>query len=126
MPAIEAVDLGEEARRGADNLRAREIERFDALAQHRRRTFSLGAGALLGWQPEDNPHQASERWIAEFLAVGDFALVEAFVIVLGGGGNDVMLRLVGLQNHLPAQQPTSRAPRHLSQQLERALVGAEI
>ena len=66
------------------------------------------------------------RRIAAQLPVKNLFAIEALVILSGGIGHGIMLRLIGLDHRLARQRSPSGSPHRLRQKLEGSLPGAVI
>ena len=64
--------------------------------------FSLGLG-LFG-MIVDEPCQPAHGRVALFAAESDLLPIEAFVVVVAGGNHRVVIGMISLDDHLPAQR----------------------
>ena len=74
----------------------------------------------------DNIGEPCKRRIAQLLTKRDLALVEQLVVVLGGGGDGLVLGIKALDNHMAGFTPTPRPARHLCEKLKGTLAGSKI
>ena len=71
-------------------------------------------------------HQLGKGRVAKLAAHFQLAVIKSGIIVAGGSLDNVMLRLEGLKDHLPAQAAAPGPPGHLGEHLEGALGGAQV
>ena len=85
-----------------------------------------GAGARAVARVDAQRDHARERRVAGLLARRQLLAREALVVVRRGGGDRRVLRVVGLDDDAARAIAAPRPPRHLLEQLERPLGGAEV
>src|ERR1043165_7653132 len=120
MPAFQPC---ERRRRGAEYattaLLVRSIElfaQFKTIVAHATQVRSV----------DQHASERDERRIRMILAVMDLFVVEAFVILGARVAQRVVIRMIGLNQHLPRSIATSRASRDLRDQLKRSLSGTKV
>lgn len=76
--------------------------------------------------PNEHIRHTHERRIRKIMAQFQLLLKESLTIIAGCGSDGVIMRTVGLHDHLARKIGTTRAPGHLLDQIEGALRAAEI
>ena len=126
LPAVAAAQAGGVGRHRPDDIDRGDAHRGGSIPQAsgQRLGLVLGVGGVR--MGEHQPGHAAEGRISVAAAVGHFLVEEQAVVLLGGRGDGIVLRGVGLNDHRSRPRAASGAARHLSQQLKGTLRGPEV
>ena len=126
LPAVAALDPGDEAGDGAEDFGLGKAEPVTLVAEGQGDTIGLRLGFFGVDLGMGEPGEPGEGGVAVLESVVDFLAGESLIVVGGDGADGVVLGVEGLDDDAPAARAPARPSGDLCKHLEDAFAGAVV